>query len=292
MRRRSKGLIRSREPSLCSMPMSYRRAISTLGCPDYSLEQVFDLARRHALDAVEIRALANTVDVPAVLAAVYGTPAKLAERMQSAPATIVAVDTSLKLAGNNAGDRADFLKFLPWAEACGVPWLRVFDGGKSADTATYRAMADTVAWWRDERQKHGWRADLMVETHDALCTSSSIHAFLALAPGTAILWDSQHTWRNGGEEPLATWQAVKPHIVHIHVKDSVSRPSARHPFSYALPGDGEFAMAPLRATLQAEFSGCVSLEWERLWHPYLAPLGDALAAAGQGDGGGGGAPRG
>ena len=77
----------------------------------------------------------------------------------------------------------------------------------------------------------------------------------------------------------ATWRAIAPHVVHIHVKDSISQPSAKHPFSYALPGEGEFAMAPLRAVLAAEFTGCVSLEWERLWHPSIAPLEAALAAA-------------
>jgi sugar phosphate isomerase/epimerase len=259
--------------------MPYRRSISTLGCPDYSLEQVLDIAKRHHLDAVEIRALSGTIDVPAVLAAAYGTPAKLAERMRSAPAPIVSLDTSLKLANNQQADRDAFLQFLPWAEACGVPWLRAFDGGKNADAATHQAMADTVAWWRAERKQHGWKADIMIETHDALFTAASIKQFLALAPGTAILWDSQHTWRNGGEAPLDTWQAIKRDVVHIHVKDSVSKPSAKHPFSYVLPGEGEFAMPPLRAALQAEFTGCVSLEWERLWHPYLAPLDDALSAA-------------
>ena len=142
-------------------------------------------------------------------------------------------------------------------------------------------MADTVAWWRAERKKHGWKADLMIETHDALFTAASIKQFLALAPGTAILWDSQHTWRNGSEAPLDTWRAIKSHVVHIHVKDSISQPSAKHPFSYVLPGEGEFAMPPLRAALAAEFTGCVSLEWEKLWHPYLAPLDDALTAAAQ-----------
>lgn len=259
--------------------MPYRRSISTLGCPDYSLEQVLDLAQRHRLDAVEVRALANTIDVPTVLTAAYGTPAKLAERMKSAPAPIVSLDTSLKLADNDAAARADFLKFVPWAEACGVPWLRVFDGGKNADATTHRTMAETVAWWRTERKQHGWKADIMIETHDALFTAASIKQFLALAPGTAILWDSQHTWRNGGEAPLETWRAIKQHVVHIHVKDSISKPSAKHPFSYVLPGDGEFAMAPLRAALAAEFTGCVSLEWEKMWHPYLAPLDDALTAA-------------
>ncbi len=259
--------------------MPYRRSISTLGCPEYSLEQVLALAQRHGLDAVEIRALANTIDVPAVLATVYGTPAALAARMKSAPVPIVSLDTSLKLAANTPEDRAGFLRFLPWAEACGIPWLRVFDGGRNADAVTHQAMADTVAWWRAERKRHGWKAEIMVETHDALFTATSIHQFLALAPGTAILWDTQHTWRNGGEEPLTTWRAIKPHVVHIHVKDSISKPSAKHPFSYVLPGEGEFAMASLRTALQAEFTGCVSLEWEKLWHPYLAPLDDALTAA-------------
>lgn len=259
--------------------MPYRRSISTLGCPEYSLEQVLALAQRHRLDAVEIRALANTIDVPTVLAAEYGTPAVLAARMKSAPVPIISLDTSLKLAANTATDREDFLRFVPWAEAVGVPWLRVFDGGHAADPATHQTMADTVAWWRALKQANGWQAEIMVETHDALCTTAAIAQFLTLAPGTAILWDTQHTWKNGGEDPLATWRAIGPHVVHVHVKDSVSRPSAKHPFTYVLPGEGEFPIAPVRALLQAEFAGCVSLEWERLWHPTIAPLDDALTAA-------------
>jgi sugar phosphate isomerase/epimerase len=259
--------------------MSYLRSISTLGCPEFSLEESLALVQRHRLDAVELRALAGTIDIPAVLAAAYGTPATLAQRMQSSSVSIVSLDTSLKLADNAPSDREDFLRFVPWAEAIGVPWLRVFDGGHAADPATHRAMAETVAWWRALKKANGWRAEIMVETHDALCTTAAIQQFLALAPDTAILWDTQHTWKNGGEDPVATWRAIAAHVVHVHVKDSISQPSAKHPFSYVLPGDGEFPMAPLRALLAAEFIGCVSLEWERLWHPYIAPLDDALTAA-------------
>lgn len=259
--------------------MPYRRSISTLGCPEFSLEETLALAQRHQLDAVELRALAGTIDIPAVLAAAYGTPTALAQRMKSSPVSIVSLDTSLKLADNTPADRADFLRFVPWAEAVGVRWLRVFDGGHAANPATHQAMADTVAWWRALQQANGWNAAIMVETHDALCTTAAIQQFLARAPDTAILWDTQHTWKNGGEDPVATWRAIAPHVVHVHVKDSITRPSAKHPFTYVLPGDGEFPMAPLRTRLAAEFTGCVSLEWERLWHPYIAPLDDALTAA-------------
>lgn len=259
--------------------MPYRRCISTLGCPDLSLEQVLALARRHALDAVELRALAGSIDLPSVFSADGNTPARLAERLRNESVAIVALDTSLRLAANTPGDRADFLRFLPWAEALGVRWLRVFDGGRAGDLGTHRAMAETVAWWREQKQAHGWRADLMVETHDTLCTAAAIRQFLSLSPDTAILWDAQHTWRIGGEDPSLTWRAIAPHVVHVHVKDSVSRPSAHHPFTYVLPGSGEFPMAPLRAALRQEFAGTVSLEWEKLWHPYLPSLDDALSAA-------------
>ena len=40
---------------------------------------------------------------------------------------------------------------------------------------------------------------------------------------------------------------------------------------------------PDQLTLSA--TRCVSLEWEKLWHPYLAPLDDALAAAAKRPGG-------
>jgi hypothetical protein len=48
-----------------------------------------------------------------------------------------------------------------------------------------------------------------------------------------------------------------------------------------LPGNGEFPMSSLQRILAAEFSGAVSLEWEKLWHPYLPPLDDALRSAGK-----------
>jgi len=261
--------------------MAYVRTYSTLGSPDLGLEDTLALAARQGLAGVELRALAGTIDLPAHFTARYGTPAALAARLAGQSQRILSLDTSLHLAHNSPEEREAFLAFLPWAEALGVPRLRVFDGGKSADTATHRAMAETVKWWRALRAERGWRADLMVETHDALCTAASILGFLALAPGTGILWDTHHTWKTGGEDPLVTWRAIRPHVVHMHVKDSVSIPSGKHPFSYRLPGEGEFPMSALRELLRAEYNGPMSLEWERLWHPELGPVEEALSAATQ-----------
>lgn len=63
------------------------------------------------------------------------------------------------------------------------------------------------------------------------------------------------------------------------MKDSVSKPSANHPYSYVAPGEGEFPAAPLMKLLRDEFAGPVCLEWDKLWHAYLTPLDGALATA-------------
>ena len=259
--------------------MSYLRAFSTLGCPEAPLGDALALAQQHHLDGVELRSLGGTVDLPAYFAKKFVSPAQLLA--QRPAARIFVLSTSLKLIGSTRAAREAFLQFVPWAEALGVPHLRVFDGGSALDAAELAEAAATLEWWRELRAEQGWQTDMIVETHDTLFTAEKIGRLVAFAPGTAILWDTHHTWKKGGEDPVVTWRAIAPHVAHVHVKDSVSAPSARHPYTYVLPGEGEFPMPPLRGVLQAEFTGCVSLEWEKMWHPYLPSLEEALTVAAQ-----------
>lgn len=258
------------------------RCFSSLGCPEFSLAEVLALATSHHIPAVELRALGGGTDLPAHFTALFGSPAAFADRRQSQPAgvRIAALNASLHLVGATPADRDQLLALAAWAEAMGIAWLRVFDGGRTASDAEITEAGSTLRWWRELRHRHGWKVDLMVETHDALVTAALIQRFVAAAPGTKILWDAHHTWRKGREDPLVTWPAIRAHVVHVHVKDSIGEPSARHPFTYVLPGDGEFPQTALRARLRSDgYAGYVSLEWERLWHPYLPPLAEALQVA-------------
>jgi sugar phosphate isomerase/epimerase len=259
--------------------MSLLRCTSTLGCPELTLEEALALAAKHDLAAIEVRALAGTVDLPAYFAATYGSPGELAARLRGTEVKIAAFNASLHLAGATQDERDQLVALVPWAEAIGVKWLRVFDGGKP-DVADISAAQETMRWWTELRTERGWKADVMVETHDSLFTAEKIAGFLAALPGVAILWDAHHTWRKGGEDPAITWAAIRQNMVHVHVKDSVDVASARHPFTYVLPGDGGFPIEPTLAALRAAgYAGLVSLEWEKLWHPYLPSLDEALTTA-------------
>src|SRR5581483_11759820 len=115
------------------------RCFSTLGCPELELEAVFALAARHGIQTVELRALGGSLELPAYLAAQFGAPAKLAERLRDARVGIAALNASLHLVGGEPRHRDELLALAPWAEALGVKWLRVFDGGQQGDATELRS---------------------------------------------------------------------------------------------------------------------------------------------------------
>lgn len=261
--------------------MAFQRAFSTLGCPELTLEQVLTLAGEHDYTGLELRMLSGSFDLPACLRQAYETPEKLARELRHRGIAIVALDASMRLVDPTPADREALLALVPWAEGIGVPHLRVFDGGKRADEGELQRAAQAFHWWRELRAERGWQVDLMVETHDSLLTAAAIGRLSAACPGVKLLWDAHHTWRQGGEDPLATWRQIGRQVVHVHVKDSVSRPDDGLPYTYVPPGEGEFPARGLLEVLRREFAGVVSLEWERHWHPKLAPLATALQAAGR-----------
>ncbi len=257
-------------------------AFSTLGCADLELDEALGLAARHGLDAIELRALGGTIDLVAYFTERFGSPSGLAEALKTSPIGLCAFDTSLRLVGATRQAKEEFLRYLPWAEAAGVKSLRVFDGGETGDDGELAEALSTLDWWRETAEREGFEAEMVIETHDFLALPDAIPRFIEAAPGCALLWDTHHTWRKGGQNPVDTWKQVRRNTRHLHIKDSVSRPGPRLPYSYVVPGSGEFPMAVLLSALAADrYAGVMSLEWEKLWHTALPPLELALQAARQ-----------
>ena len=256
-------------------------SFSSLGCPELDLPGIVALAKRHGLEKLELRTVEDRVDLPDLFRERYGEPAELARYLEGEKVKVVSLDASLKLVGNGPEDRESLVAFAEWADGLGTPYIRIFDGGSFAPElaeADLKECLETINWWRAEKGRNGWSTDIMVETHDCLTASGAIRELQAsLEEPVPILWDTHHTWKKAGEATADTWSVVQPYVPHIHLKDSISKPSARHPFTYVHLGDGEF---DLRGTLQllqdSGYEGIVSIEWERKWHPYLDPMEEAL----------------
>ena len=264
---------------------TFKWAFSTLGCPELDLDGICALAREFGISNIELRSTEQRVDLPNLFEERFGSPESLSAYLKDQDIHICSLDSSLKLIGKEAKDREEFLAFLPWADAIGTPIIRVFDGGTvpvGLTDETFGQAADTLDWWREEKSRAVWKADMGIETHDALVRHSAIERILKSYPDLNIIWDTHHTWKKCGDLIPTSWDAVKSNVCNIHIKDSISKPSARHPFTYTDLGSGEFPLDETLELLQSQnYRGHVSIEWERMWHPYLGEMKEALQQAKQ-----------
>ena len=258
-----------------------RFGFSTLGCPDLDPAGVRALAAKHRSRFVEVRSLGGTVDFVGQLARFPGGAAGARDFFLESDVRVVLVGSSFQMTRATEAGRAGLMAEAEAGEALGAKWLRVFGGGEWGDALTPEAAATARAhraWWTALGRARGWAIDLIFEVHDAFSGSPQVLAFLEQTGGPmALLWDTHHTWKVGGETPAHSWEQLGAHVRHVHVKDSVSRPSDNQSYTYVAPGRGGFPTAETLALLAANgFDGVVSLEWERQWHPTLAPLEDVL----------------
>ena len=243
---------------------------------------ICELAEKHGIHHLEIRSLADCLNLPEYLDANYPNDSNsvkqiLAQHRQS----IIALNSGFTLIGADEAAREELLGFARWAELLGVPFIRVFGGGSMSNSLSKSDLTEAVEnlnWWKLQSEQHQWTTRIALETHTGFSSSERcLRLQEAFGNSLDIIWDTHHTWKMGNESPQQTWAQMAAMIQHVHVKDSVSIPSARHPYSYVLPGAGEFPVVELFKVLRDnDYNGVVSLEWERKWHPYLPDLDTAL----------------
>ena len=246
-----------------------RLGYSTLGAPEFSLAQCEALAGEFGLDFLELRALEGHTDLPALFEERAAEPVRIALRM---------LGSSLRLTEASSADVEAFYGYAALAHRLHIPYLRVFGGGRVGDgvsAAQLARAAECVERVRGEMRARGWKGEILLETHDAFSIPEAcLELNRRISKPLNLLWDSHHTWRFGGETPAETWRKIGPLVRHVHYKDSVAE---GRQLRYVLPGDGEFPHAALFEVLHTHaYLGGVSLEWEKLWHPELPPLRDAL----------------
>ena len=259
-------------------------SFSTMGCAELNLEEVADLACRFGISHLELRSLEGTTLLPALLASKPGGWSASARCLKDKGIVPQVLGTSFKLVGHDPSHWDELFDFASLADALDAPYLRVFGGGTWGIPLTAEqeaAAVEAVHHWQKGRAGRGLRSQMLIETHDAFSASPPcLRLMEQLGEPVEFIWDSHHTWRLGGESPDETWNVLAPHIRHVHIKDSVDQPSARHPYTYVLPGTGQMPGLEVCDVLaRGGYSGAVSLEWEKMWHPYLPELSTALAAA-------------
>lgn len=251
---------------------------STLGCPDAGFGEALRLAKSFSLKSIEIRTLDGSTSISNALKRHFGSPENAAKQRANLPAQICSLNSSCEMLGSSPKKWQELVDLAPWADALNIKYMRVFDGKTSHDVVS--EAQEFQYWWNNQKRSHGWRVDVMIETHSSLFNARCILAMQEqLTTPINILWDSHHTWLKGNETPIETWNTIKQWVCHIHVKDSKKPASNNKRVQYTLPGEGDFPFDALFSLLRkVQFTGPISLEWEKHWHPELPELSTALDA--------------
>lgn len=233
-------------------------AFSTLGCPAWTLDEIVDNAVRFGYDALELRGYRDQMDLP--LAEPF-TPAHRAEtrrRIEDAGLSVCCVSSSGVVAKANDDHVASHAAL---ARDLGCPAVRVFGGSLPEGGLTQ--SAENLRRFGDIARAEG--VAIVLETHDAFSTGATVAELLALADHPAVfsLWDLHHPYRQN--EPIAeTHRLLGPTLRHVHIKDGKDG-------AYTMMGEGDVPLVPMLDLLVGGgYTGPISLEWEKRWHPEIA----------------------
>lgn len=245
-------------------------AYSTLGCPDWSIEQVAEQAARLGYGGVEIRLLGSEL-LPADLPAAERH--RIRRLFDGVGVAICCVATSARFSSANARERAAnedlAARFMAIAADWGCPLIRVFGGefpaGVAPDTVT-GYVAESLQRVGEYGATLGVTA--VLETHDGFAAGATVAATLArvASPNVGALWDTHHPYRMG-ETAAQTMALLGSRLRHVHIKDARR---AGDGWQLVLLGDGEVPVAESIAAIRAGgYDGWYCVEWEKKWHPTI-----------------------
>jgi sugar phosphate isomerase/epimerase len=240
---------------------------STLGCPDWSLNDTLARGRAWGYDAIEVGIVDGELVGPGMPA---DERARVAAQLRASGLAVTAVASSVRLVRGNVA-AAELHALLEIAAQWRAPWVRVLSG--ALDPAAPRstqleAMAEVVRGVLPLVERLGVGVALATD-HD-LSAAGAAAELLALVedPGFGVIWDVLHTWR-AGDTPSDAWHALADRLVEIQVKDARAGPDG--PIVATLLGDGD---VPWRECLSladgGDFLGPLVVEWEKRWHPEIA----------------------
>jgi len=253
-------------------------AFSTLGCPEWTLEEIIEAAKRDRFDGIEFRGLLSEIDL---VNAPEFSPARIAEtrtRLEDAGVGVSCLSSSVVVVASTGTevDRREAIahakRYIDLAKEVGARCVRLFGGNVPATllpSEAYDRAAGSLRDIGDYAQERGVIA--AVETHDALIQSDRLMNLIRLAdhPAVRVLWDIHHPYRIAGESIAYTVNQLGNHVAATHLKDSVLSAEGEG-YTYTLLGHGDVPLqAALHALKEMGYDGYLTLEWEKRWIPAM-----------------------
>jgi len=252
-------------------------AFMSFSCPELTLEQMMQTARRFGYDGIEPRLDAehkHGIEVSADAAA-----RKQFKKAAAKDVPICCLATSCCFAdpGAVAKQVEDARARLDLAGEVGAPRIRVFGGVIPEGVSREQAVECVVGAFRSlagHAKKR--KVVLCMETHDSWCDPAHVADVMRRVghPAVGVNWDIMHPVRSAHVTMEHAFEMLKPWIKHIHFHDGSADPQA---FKLVPVGEGAIDhRTAVRLLKAASYDGYLSGEWIG-WEPWEVHLPRELA---------------
>ena len=258
-------------------------SFSTLGCPDWSFQQITDFAVQHGYKAIEVRGIQRQLDL--TKCSEFSSPQNIKatlKLMKKKGLRFINLGASTNLHFAKGAERdknlAEAMRFIDLAQQINCPYIRVFPNIFPKDHEKNITM-DLIANGLLQLGNYAKNKNVMVlmETHGEVVKMDDLEKIMQSAahPNVGLVWDVSNMWTVTKEPPVEVYKKLKKYIYHTHIKDAKLVDGK---YQYTLLGQGEVPIfEAINTLLKGGYKGYYSFEWEKLWHPEIAEPEMALA---------------
>jgi len=247
-------------------------AFSTLGCPEWSVEQIVETAKKCGYQGIELRGIQGAMEPDGMICFQPENRQKTLKTFRENGLELCVYGTSVHFHDPATVEEhyQKALEALRFCAECGIPMMRIF--GNEVQPETEEAQLVQIACYFEKLCHEAEKVNVkpLLEVHGNLTTIERLHyvAERVKSPAFGIIWDVGHTHANYGMQFEKFYRALKPWIYHIHMKDAIHENGKLH--HLCAVGEGHLPLREIVAMLEADgYQGFYSLEWEKRWHPEL-----------------------
>ena len=247
-------------------------AFSTIGCPEWTFDEIFAVANDLRYDGVEIRGIGRQMYAPQIKQLTDGS---VERKKQKTGLEVCCLASGATFAMHDKKDEslAEAKAYIDLAEQLSVPYVRImstdkpyYDGG---DVKLCEKLFAEIVKYAENTS-----VTPLMETNGLFIDTALLKSFL-LTTGGGALWDIHHPYRFGGETIEQSYKNLSGLVKHVHVKDSVVENGKT---AYRIVGHGDVPIKTAVDYLKTDgFDGYLTMEWVKRWHKELEEPGVVLA---------------
>lgn len=250
-------------------------SFSTLGCPDWSLETIMNVAVDNGYNGIELRGIQRQLDL--TKCAEFNSRENILATLKiikKKKLKIVALGASAQMHHADAAKRKlnldEAKSFIQLAHQLNCPYVRVFPNNFPKDQDKNKTI-DLIVSGLQELGDYtkGTGVTVLMETHGDIIQSETIEKIMQLTghPNVGLVWDIVNMWAVTREPLDKVYGRLKKYILHTHIKDlKFANDKEQHVFV----GRGDTPVFEAIDMLAKDgYKGYYSFEWEKFWSPQI-----------------------